>query len=249
MLKLGCFVGMLLFSFSNLIAQTPFDFATEFSTKGAVSLPADLKRAFEIDAARLAIRASQIDDTQQLRIPKSQWQLYYRLLAYLYQQEELVQELVNCGFHTSTNPSVDYVELIYDRNVSWSKPLQEGVTSTDETIINQLMEQYSLIIQSNTNYDYKQDALVIRSARPLNMMLLTNQLKEIEGVSEIVFFRSETEESDILVDTMEEGWKVDYVWHFDTNKTHIWSYYVEQNGRIEFLAEKGDPLPDDWRCQ
>lgn len=251
MLKLGRFLSVLfiLFSSSALLAQTPYDFDAEFNAKGAVDLPADLKRAFEIDAARLAIRAAQIDDTQQLKIPKSQWQLYYRLLAAVYQQDELVQDLIKCGFHTAASTSVDYVELIYDRTVAWSKPLQEGVTSTDEATINQLMEKYSLIIQSNGYFDHQQDALIIRSARPLNMMMLANQLSEIEGVSEVVFFRPKAEESDIQVTTVQNGWKVDYIWNFDTNKTHVWSYYVQQDGRVEFLTEKGNALPDDWRCQ
>jgi hypothetical protein len=224
--------------------------ADQFNSKGEVQIDAEVKHAFEIDAARLALRNMGNLDQVSIALEPKQWQIYYDLLINIYQQDELSKDLVDCGMHTSTDPSVDYIELIYRRDIEWAKPIQEGVTSTNEPVINRLMEEYNLLIQSNSATDYEHDALVIRAARPLNMSALINELQQVEGISSINLVRpSATVRTDIKVEQIKSGWKVIYSLEYGNNGYHSWSYYVPNTGRVKFISEKGDPLPVGWSCQ
>lgn len=241
-LSLACLLSLFTFSLQAQVDQ--------FNSKGEVKIDADLKHAFEIDAARLALRSLGNLEQASVVLQPKQWQIYYDLLVNIYQQDELSRELVDCGMHTTSNPSVDYIELIYRRDSEWAKPLQEGVTSTNEPIITSLMEEYNLLIQSNSATDYEHDALVIRAARPLNISALLDELRQVEGVSSINLVRpSASVRTDIQVEPIKDGWKVIYLLEYSNDRSHSWSYYVTKNRRVKFISEKGDPLPIGWSCQ
>ncbi|MEM1325398.1 MAG: hypothetical protein AAGI23_05555 [Bacteroidota bacterium] len=233
-----------------LCTEITFAQVDQFNPKGEIQIDAELQHAFELDAARLALRLSENLKQADIELQPQQWQRYYDLLVSIYQQDELSRELVNCGIHTTANPSVDYIELIYRRDVNWAKPLQEGVTSTNESTINKLMEERNLIIQSNEAADYKHDALVMRAARPLNMSALINELQGVEGISSINLLRPAATDvvTDIQMERVKGGWKVVYLLQYEDNKNHSWSYYMPKTGRVKFISEKGDPLPEGWAC-
>ncbi|MEM8527412.1 MAG: hypothetical protein AAGG68_22415 [Bacteroidota bacterium] len=246
-------IGALLLYASTTIAQISYDYVPnlQLNSKGGVEVPSQLKRAFLIDAARLSLRTQEEWSNQSVELPKMQVQLYHNLLLNIYQQDDLARRISNCNIHTTSNLSVDYLEMIYDRDATWAKPLKEGVNATDNSVLNKLIEKYDLIIDSYQEVDNQRSRLVIRSVEPINMAAIANQLYEIKEVKKINLNSRETSISDIKVQPSTDGWQVVYLIKFKEGNTiqqHSWIYKVYKNGTVEFLAEAGAPIPSSISC-
>ena len=244
------FVGVMLF------AQNQYDHALtsldQFRSKGSAEIPIELKYAFRVDAARLSIRTEEDLSSQSVRISPTQSNLYYRILTAIYESDEIGKEIAACGIHTSKNLSVDYAELVYNRGMDWAKPLQEGIASTDHPVINRLMEEYDLIIQSYRQLDAQNNALVIRAAEPINMAALSNLLSEVEGVVKVNLGTDLKSTSDIQIAPISDGWDVSYLLYFEENgikQQHRWIFHVNEKWEVEFLNESGAPVPEDLSCR
>lgn len=230
--------------------------ATRSNAKGDQTIPKKLIRKFQRDAARLALRIeSKKEDLryQNIVIPKDNIDGIYTILTSIYLKDETAKSIANCDVHTFPNPSIDHLVLIFNRDVNWAQPLRDGISETNSTEINNLLDEYDLIIEKHVQWNDNQDAITIRSSEPLNMAALANEFYNIEGVSGIDLGIPKIGGNDINMTRLSNGWEVEYILRFGSyisgkGKIHIWKYRALDNGTIEFLSEGGDPIPEWLKC-
>ncbi|RMG79843.1 MAG: hypothetical protein D6714_15695 [Bacteroidetes bacterium] len=246
---------MLMFvPFAQMSAQTRSTFAAEKSQSG--DIPKSLERKFRRDAARLALRINaEREDLryQSIAIPRGVMEDFYTILANIYLHDETAKSIAKCNVHTFPNPSIDHFVVIFDKDVEWAAPLREGISETTSPEINDLLDDYDLIIEKHVNWNDTQDAITIRSKEPLNMAALANEFYNVEGVREIDLGIPKVGGNDILVRRISGGWEIQYVLKFGSyisgkGKQHLWKYKALDNGQIEFLGEEGDAVPSWMKC-
>ena len=230
--------------------------AIKISANGNQTIPKKLTRKFRRDAARLALRMeSKKEDLryQNVVIPRDNIEGIYTILTNIYLNDETAKSIANCNVHTFPNPSIDHLVLIFDRNIEWAKPLRDGISETNNLEINDLLDEYDLIIEKHVQWNDNQDAITIRSKEPLNMAALANDFYNIEGVSAIDLGIPEIGGNDINIKRISNGWEVEYVLRFGSyisgkGKIHIWKYRAHDDNGIEFISEGGDPVPEWMKC-
>ncbi len=231
--------------------------ASAKKSKNTLTIPKKLTRKFKRDAARLALRMeSKKEDLRYLNIviPKDNIESIYGVLANIYIQNEVAKSIAECNVHTFPNPSIDHLVIIFDREVDWARPLREGISETDNDDINDLLDDYDLIIEKHVQWNDTKDAITIRSKEPLNMAALANEFYNIEGVSSIDLGVPEIGGNDINIERVSNAWEVQYVLRFGSyisgkGKVHIWKFKAYDDGKVELVSEGGDPVPDWMRCE
>ena len=230
---------------------------TSFTSTHTTDLPKSLVRKFKRDAARLALRmdAQQEDlSYQNILISKDLVENFYQILSNIYVNDEMAQSLAKCNIHTFPNPSIDHFKIIFDSNASWATPLQNGITETDSPVINDLLDEYDLILENHEKWTDSEDIIVVRSKEPLNIAALANEFQNIEGVVEIDLGIPEVGGNDIIIKRQSDGWQVDYVLKFGgtyipgKGKQHTWSYKASDDGSIQFISDTGDAIPSYMKC-
>lgn len=220
-------------------------------------LPKRLVRKFKRDAARLALRldASQEDlRYQNIYIPKDNVESIYDVLSKIYLEDDLAQSLAQCNVHTFPNPSIDHFKIIFTSDIEWAEPLRMGVTETDSRAINDLLDEYDLVLENHEKWTDTEDVIIVRSKEPMNMAALANEFYNIEGVVEIDLGIPEVEGNDIKIERQPSGWKVEYILKFGASfvpgegKQHVWTYLVADNGEVQFVEEGGDAIPSYMKC-
>ncbi|MFT5385158.1 MAG: hypothetical protein ACI8VT_003133, partial [Saprospiraceae bacterium] len=214
-------------------------------------------RKFKRDAARLALRMeSKKEDLRYLNIviPRDNIENIYDMLTNIYVGNEVAKSIAECNVHTFPNPSIDHLVIIFDRDIEWAAPLREGISETDNNDINDLMDDYDLIIEKHIQWNDTKDALTIRSKEPLNMAALANEFYNIEGVSSIDLGIPEIGGNDINIERISNGWEVQYVLRFGSyisgkGQVHIWKFNAFDDGSIEMISEDGDAIPEWMRCE
>lgn len=222
----------------------------------AVEIPKRLTRKFKRDAARLALRMEAKNEDlryQNVVIPQATIESIYDVLTTIYVNNEKAQSIAKCNIHTFPNPSIDHLVIIFDRSVSWAKPLQEGISETTSEAINGLLHEYDLIIEKHVQWNDTQDAITIRSKEPLNMSALANEFYNVDGVESIDLGVPKIGGNDINISRTSAGWEVEYILRFGSyisgkGKMHFWKYNVSDTGEIKFLNEGGDLVPEYMRC-
>ena len=222
-----------------------------------VEVPKRLERKFRRDAARLALRmTSQQEDLryQNISISRNDIQNLYNILTNIYVNDETAQSIANCNVHTFPDPSIDHFVIIFDKTVDWAAPLRDGISETDSDEINDLLDEYDLIIEKHVQWNDENDAITIRSKEPLNMAALANEFYNIEGVSEIDLGIPKVGGNDIQINRIQDGWEVQYILRFGSyvtgdGKQHVWKYRAMDSGETKFLTEEGDPIPSWMRCE
>lgn len=225
--------------------------------KAQETIPRKLTRKFKRDAARLALRMeSKQEDLRYLNIviPKDNIEHIYDVLTNIYISHEVAKSIAECNVHTFPNPSIDHLVIIFDRDIEWAAPLREGISETNNHIINDLLDDYDLIIEKHIQWNDTKDALTIRSKEPLNMAALANEFYNIEGISSIDLGVPEIGGNDINIERINNGWEVQYVLRFGSyisgkGKVHIWKFNAYDDGKIEMISAGGDPIPDWMRCE
>jgi hypothetical protein len=220
-------------------------------------IPKRLTRKFKRDAARLALRMeSKKEDLRYLNIiiPKGNIDNIYDVLTNIYVSNDVAKSIADCNIHTFPNPSIDHLVIIFDHNVEWAAPLREGISETNSSEINDLLDEYDLIIEKHIQWNDTKDALTIRSKEPLNMAALANEFYNIEGISSVDLGVPEIGGNDINIERINNGWEVQYVLRFGSyisgkGKVHIWTFNAFDDGSIEMISEGGDPVPEWMRCE
>jgi len=222
------------------------------------TLTRKLERKFKRDAARLALRMEMEESNEELRyqnivIAPGKVQSIYQALTTVYQEDETAQSIARCNVHTFPNPSIDHFVVIFENDVDWAMPLQQGISETDSDEINDMLDDYNLVISKHVQWNGTQDAITIRSKTPLNMAALSNEFYNIEGVVEIDLGVPKVAGNDIQIERVENGWELEYILQFgsyvDEGKKHIWKYKVSDEGEVKFISETGDPIPTWMKCE
>ena len=221
------------------------------------TLPKDVERKLRRDAARLALRLHigilQAKDAP-IEISPSAIESLFDALALVYTETEQGESLYRCNVHTYPSPSIDHLALIYERDVDWAKPLREGLTQTDNTTFNRLLEQYDLFIERHVQWTDTQDALTIRSHRPLNMAAIAPKFMAIKGIQEMDLGTPSILGSDIEARQQGKDYQLDYIlrfggWATGKGKTHTWKFKVANGTKVSFLSDSGDEVPKWMRCR
>lgn len=237
----------------GIFAQNP----TGHLEKGKnVELSRRLERKFKRDAARLALRMEAEKEElryQNIVIAPDNVENIYQALVNVYKNDETAQSIAKCNVHTFPNPSIDHFNVVFDKTVDWAIPLQQGVSETDSDEINDLLDEYNLVISKHVQWNNTQDAITIRSKVPLNMAALSNEFYNIEGVAEIDLGVPTIAGNDIKIERIERGWELEYILQFgsysDKGKKHVWKYKVTDDGEVTFISETGNPIPTWMKCE
>ena len=256
-MKIGKNLLLLIFCWTTMgfVAQTPSRLA-DYRFEKTNEISKKLERKFKRDAARLALRME--SDKEELRyqnitISPSNVENIYQALVTVYKKDETSQSIAKCNVHTFPNPSIDHFNVIFDKTVDWAIPLQQGVSETDSDEINELLDEYNLVISKHVQWNNTQDAITIRSKTPLNMAALANEFYNIEGVVEIDLGVPTIAGNDIQIERINRGWELEYILRFgsyiDEGKEHIWKYQVTDKGEVTFISETGAPIPTWMKCE
>ncbi|MEM6319350.1 MAG: hypothetical protein AAF960_16885 [Bacteroidota bacterium] len=249
---------LLLLAFPLLLpAQTAQPIFVKQHTTYQNDIPKSLQRKFRRDAARLALRLeAEKEDLRYLNIsiPQPTIEMVYGLLTNVYSHDDMAKSIAKCNVHTFPNPSIDQLVLIYEKDIDWAAPLRDGISETESALINDLLDEYELVIEKHVPWNDTQDALTIRSKAPLNMAALANEFTDIDGVAEIDLGVPKVSGNDIVLNRVQDGWELLYVMKFGSfsngkGKKHIWKYHVLDSGSINFIEESGSPIPSWMRCE
>lgn len=221
------------------------------------TVPQGIARKLKRDAARLALRLEgEKEDLryQAVYLPQDKVNGIYNLLTSIYLSGETAQSIEKCNIHTFPNPSIDHLVLVFNKNITWAAPLRNGITETDNKVINKLLNTYNLVIEKYVNWNDKSDAITIRSKDALNMAALANEFDNIEGVTEVDLGLPKVGGNDIKMKRINGGWEFDFVLRFGAysdgaGKQHIWKYSATDAGKVAFVSEGGDPIPSWMKCE
>lgn len=225
--------------------------------KESVEVPKKLERKFRRDAARLALRLTAEQEDlryQSIDIPRNTIETFFNLLKTIYVEDETAKSIADCNVHTFPNPSIDRFVVVFDRDVSWAEPLQMGISETDSDEINELLDDYNLVLDKHVQWNDTQDAITIRSREPLNMAALANEFYNVDGVAEVDLGVPKVNGNDIQVRRVEAGWAVHYILRFGSQitgngKQHAWIYQANDRGEVTLMKEEGDAIPEYMRCE
>ncbi len=239
-------------------AEPPIDWDLGLSIDASDSdLPKSLVRKFKRDAARLALRMDAAQEDlryQNIEISKELVENIYQILTNIYLNDEMAQSLAKCNIHTYPNPSIDHFKVIFLNEVAWAEPLQMGISETDSPMINDLLDEYDLVLENHEQWTDNEDIIVIRSKEPLNMAALANEFYNVDGVVEVDLGIPEIGGNDITIERQNDGWKIEYILKFGgayapgQGKQHTWSYFASDDGSIQFIDDFGDAIPTYMKC-
>lgn len=222
-----------------------------FSTRGVKDIPAEVIYQFKNDAARLVLRSLGDPSHQPIVIPEDLVQTYFNILVNIYTHDDVAKSIANCNIHTTPVPSTDYLKIIYERTVDWASPLRKGITATDNKIINNLIEEHDLLIESNEYFDVRRDAIIIRAIKPVNMTAIANEFYNLEAVELIELGHNRNQNTDVSIQATDNGWQVRYLLTFMEEKSvqqHYWFYEVKMTGQVTLVSESGAPIPEYLQC-
>lgn len=217
----------------------------------AKEISRQVERQLKMDAARLSLR-SDADDLRRadIHISASQTQQFYDLLQKVYLHN---RSMIDC-YHikTANRPSTDYIRLVYQKGVAWAKPLQSGISSTDQRLINAILERYDLIIEKVESLNTRQDALTLRAVNPINAEALASNFYGIEGIEAVELEERTPARSDIVAKRSRNAWELQYILRYDHAgrlQEHTWVYRVKDSGGVELLEETSALLPNWVGCE
>lgn len=218
----------------------------------AKAVPAATDRQFKRDAARLALRLdAEREDARYLPIVinRDNSQNLYKALKNIYLNSEVGQSIAKCNVHTFPNPSIDHLVIIYNKNMDWAAPLRQGISETNSTEINALLDRYNLAIEKHVQWNEQNDAITLRSREPLNMAALADQFDNIAGIIQIDLGLPKLAGNDIKAKRINGGWEIEFLLSLGAGKFHTWKFSATDAGSVQLLKESGEPLPSWLRCE
>ena len=233
--------------FSPLFAQTASD---------EVELPRHIDRKYRRDAARLTLRLEgQIEDYRYLgvEIPPSNVEMIYNALKNIYQKDNTARSLTDCNIHTFPDPAIEQLVVVFNKDQTWAKTVSQRTSEDHNQAIHDILQKYNLTIKKQFQWNEEQEAITIRSRKPLNMAAVANEFYNIDGIEEVDLGIPSVKGNDISVERTSEGWEFQFELLFGNyltgdGQSHRWKYLVTDNQEVKFMAEEGDPVPEWMRC-
>ena len=221
------------------------------------NVPKHIDRKYRKDAARLALRLeAQYEDFRYLstEIPPQNIKMIFSSLKNIYMHDATAKTLADCNIHTFPDPAIERLVVIFEEGKIWNDASLASMNSTEYQTFNQVLLKYDLVIEKHFQWNGEQDAVTIRSRKPLNMAAIADQLTNIEGVESIDMGIPKTKGNDIQLTRKDNGWEVEFVLLFGNHlmgdgQSHIWKYFAGDDGTVQFVEESGDPVPEWMRCK
>ena len=221
-----------------------------------VELPKHIDRKYRRDAARLALRLEgQIEDYRYMgvEIPPSNVEVIYNSLKSIYQKDKTARSLSECNIHTFPDPAIEQLVVVFDKNQTWAKTVSQRTGEDSNQAVHDVLQKYNLAIKKQYQWNAEQEAITIRSRKPLNMAAVANEFYNVDGIAEIDLGIPSVKGNDISVERTSEGWEFQFELLFGNyltgdGQSHRWKYLVSDTQEVKFLMEEGDPVPDWMRC-
>ncbi len=231
-------------------------YATSQTASEEVEFPKHIDRKFRRDAARLALRMEgQKEDYRYLgvEIPPENIEMIYGALKSIYLNDETARSLTDCNIHTFPDPAIERVVVIFEENETWAKTISQKTGSGSNQAFHGILQKFNLRIEKQYQWNESQEAITIRSRKPVNIAAIGNEIYNIDGISEIDFGIPAVKGNDIKMTRVSEGWEFQFELLFGNyltgdGESHRWKYLVTDNKEVKFLVEEGDPVPDWMRC-
>lgn len=211
------------------------------------------KNQYRKDATRLALRLqSDNRDFTELKaeVPTELVESIYQALVAVHLSDiKMAKEVTRVHkLHTFPIPSVDRFFVVYKRSAAWATPLRLGDTVTDNDRINELSEQYGLVIDKHVDWDNDHNSFNIRAKSSLNIAPIAKDFSEIEDVVLVDLLMPNGDGNDIAIKQLTNGWEISYMVKFEScitgcKKRHVWTFDVTNGKNVTFKGETGDELP------
>lgn len=233
---------------STITENLPTFFAND------VRLPDYLKKVYEHDAARLALRliSKEIRLTNQtVKIPEELEQAVYNALVKVrtsdYAAINTIAEKYNV--RTFPAPNVNNIILLFEHD----DPRLEYIRryrrdTTGDPHFNNIMRKHNLRISRLAYLDEERAALILEAREPINTTALAYQFFTTEGIGSMEEVLPYGDGNDIEVTRTTDGWELSYSVKFGncTNqcqKQHDWKFEVSNDGDVVYHGESGQVIP------
>ncbi len=213
-------------------------------------IPADLAKAYRVDAARLAARefnSTRRPGDPQVKLPQDRITYFYSLLSKAYlmmQADPAVPDLTY--IHTFGTPDLHEVMVFLKPDADFAEAWGEGRTSsTPNLYVNQVMSENRLKIKEFNDSAMGQWA-VIRSDSPINTKDLAFIFSQIDGVKMAEPNGMAGDGNDIR---WTSGGKTGMALRFSKGWGDCpsgcihranWTFYVPESGEMTYQGQSGD---------
>ena len=216
-------------------------------------LPPYLKKIYQVDATRLAIRLlskEQRAAQQTVKVPEDLVQSIYNALVAVRTSDYGAVDSISRIYYIRSfpNPNVERLTLMFEHDAPWIEPLKRKVDTTGSPTINRLIREHNLVMTKMVYVDEERGGLTLQSREPINIGALSNRFFADEGVLAIEETLPFGDGNDISISRTKDGWEVVYSLRFGNcvtqcDRTHDWKFSVSAAGEVRFLGSEGQPIP------
>ncbi|MEM9916753.1 MAG: hypothetical protein AAF990_01580 [Bacteroidota bacterium] len=218
------------------------------------ALSAYKQSKYRKDATRLALRllskGGSYSDLE-AKAPEDVVESIYRALIAVHRSDHKMAKVVTetHKLHTFPVPTVDRFFVVYKREASWATPLRLGDNTTNSDAINTLLEEYGLVIDRHVEWDEEHNSFNIRATQSLNIAPIAQSFSTLDDIVLVDLLSPDGDGNDIEVKKLADGWELKYMVKFESCitgclKRHVWTFEVNKTGKVNFMGESGDDLPD-----
>ena len=217
--------------------------------KGDRTIPADIEAAYRQDAARLAVRemlTSNSTGEEGAAIPPARIEYFFTLLKKIHWMGVDSSNIPNLsGIHTLPTPHLRRVLVFLHPDAPMRENWSQGITTTSDLYLNQLMSRYGLKIK-----DYNAGAgdpmLILEADRDINTAALAEMLSHHNGIKL-------AEAEGIMGDGNNIEWggegKNQMALRLSIGagdcpsgciQRKLWIFYVSQEGNLTYMGTRGE---------
>ncbi len=201
---------------------------------------------YQCDAARLYLRS--LDNKRPLThlsafLPQDEVLNIYKSLLAVHKSNDSIAQLVTRTYkiHTIPNPNIDRLAVIFDKEASWFTALQNGNITVNYAGLNSILQQYNLVISKYFFHDEQCDGFALLAQKPMNMVAIALELKQLPGVVSVEIETDESNNGDIRAVRTESGsWLLEYCLHTDKEPI-AWLFEVNSSGLL--ICKDGSYVP------
>ncbi len=202
---------------------------------------------YQCDAARLYLRSLESVRPSltyfSAFLPQDEVFSLYKALIAVYKSNHPVANLVTKThkIHTIPNPNIDRVAVVFDKEATWFTALQNGNVTVNYAGLNSILQRYNLVISKYFFHDEQCDGFTLFAQKPMNMVAIALELKQLPGVVSVEIETDLFSESDIRAVRTETGsWLLEYCLHKEDTPV-AWLFEVNNLGDV--FCKDGSYVP------